>query len=298
MAVTGKDIVAVAMKTLGQKGTQFWKDYGCAKGTAWCVIAVWDWFRMAGASNLFYGGKKVAYCPYELDWLRKNCKQVALKDAQQGDIVMFAWSKGAISHTGVAIKPLSSTVLQTIEGNTNSSNANTSVVAIRQRSINNIIGIFRPNYSKSSGGGGDKPAPKPITSKTFITLGRNGANVRSLPKVGSTIVGGIPYNKSFKVTEIKNGWAFAPDYRGWVCIGQGSDYYLAEVVNRTYQAVSKIGCNVRMGAGTKYARINGIPNGRKFKVNKVTSDGAWIYSVDYKGWVCARQGSAVYCKEV
>ncbi len=141
--VTGAQIIAKAKTFLGDNGTYFWKLFGCPAGWAWCCIFVWSIFKLCNASNLFYGGQKVAGCGLEKAWCDKNLQKVSLKDAKEGDIVIFSWRKGEISHTGFAIKPLSSTVLQTIEGNTNGGQ-----VAIRQRAASNILGIYRPKYSQ------------------------------------------------------------------------------------------------------------------------------------------------------
>ena len=60
---TGKDIIAEAIKYLGQNGKKFCKDAGIPWGSYWCCCYTWDIFRMIGASKLFCDGKKVLYVP-------------------------------------------------------------------------------------------------------------------------------------------------------------------------------------------------------------------------------------------
>ena len=91
MAVTGQDVVNKATQFLGEDSSRFCKDYGVAKGTAYCCIFIWDIFRMLGISKLFMDGGKTAYVPTAQQWLHKNCEWVKMADAQPGDIVIFTW---------------------------------------------------------------------------------------------------------------------------------------------------------------------------------------------------------------
>ena len=38
----------------------------------WCCAFVWDIFRMCNASDLFFGGKKTAYCPDVENYYKKH----------------------------------------------------------------------------------------------------------------------------------------------------------------------------------------------------------------------------------
>lgn len=282
---TGADIIAKAKKFLGQNGTRFWNDYGCPKGWAWCVIFVWDIFRMCGASQLFYGGNKVAGCGLLKSWLDKYCTKVNIANAQAGDVVMFSWRSGEISHTGFAIKPLSSSVLQTIEGNTNGG-----VVAIRQRDKKYILGIYRPKYASPHAS-----TPSTKINKTYRSIAKGGSYVRALPKVGATIIGGIPYNGTFNASEQSGNWVLDSARKGWVCVRDGSRTYLQEVAkaySQRWKVNTRAGSNVRKGAGTSYAKVRALPYGTIFTATKRQGD--WVYSSQYGGWLCVRQGSSVY----
>ena len=39
----------------------------------WCCAFVWDIFRMCNASDLFFGGKKTAYCPDVENYYTLHC---------------------------------------------------------------------------------------------------------------------------------------------------------------------------------------------------------------------------------
>lgn len=205
--VTGSQIIAKAKTFLGQNGTYFWKLFNCPSGWAWCCIFVWSIFKLCDASNLFCGGGKVAGCGLEKEWCDKNLQKVSLKNAREGDIVIFSWRAGEISHTGFAIKPLSSTVLQTIEGNTSGG-----IVAIRQRDVSTILGIYRPKYATES-----------TTSNR--TRGKvssaTGVRVHSAPsmkkKTGNVIKGGsIIYCYAVQFAEGYEWWKISASEDKWV----------------------------------------------------------------------------------
>lgn len=290
--VTGTQIIAKAKEFVGENGTRFWNDYGWS-GVAWCVMFIWDIFRMCGASNLFYDGKKVAGCGLEYTWCKKNLSSVSLANAKAGDIVIFGWKKGEISHTGFAIRPLSSTVLETIEGNTSGGR-----VAIRQRGKQYILGIFRPKYASPA------PAPSPSNeaaiSKTYRVISKKGMNVRTLPKYGTTIVGVVAFNSTFKATKKSGDWVYSPSMKGWVCEKDASNIYLTAVASasyrKTFKAVTKLGSNIRSGPGTNYKKIGGLTYGKTFTATK--QSGNWVYGPALNGWVCVKNGSTIYLKEV
>ena len=292
---TGAQIIAKAETFLGQGGKKFWKDYGCPEGWAWCVIFVWDIFRLCNASNLFYNGQKVAGCGLEKTWLDKNLTKVALKDAKEGDIVMFSWKTGEISHTGFAIKPLSSTVLETIEGNTNGG-----VVAIRQRAAKNILGIYRPKYTQP------KPSTTPAKgskvetiNKTYQVVSADGMNIRKGPSVTTARVGGIGRYKTFKATKKSGNWVYAPDLKGWICITNGKDTYLREIkapAKTYYKVITKAGLNVRTAPSAIAPKIKAVPYGTTFEANDRRGD--WVKSTKLGGWLCMKAKGQTYLQQI
>lgn len=150
----GKKIVSTAKQYIGYTGRKFCEDYGLPWGSDWCCAYVWDIFRIAGASSLFYGGQKTAYVPTATVWLQANCKHITMAKAQPGDIVIMTWSgngynkeRGSRNHIGIIRKAGTQNVAYTIEGNTGSTDATKTKVMERERASRYIYGIYRPNYS-------------------------------------------------------------------------------------------------------------------------------------------------------
>lgn len=114
----------------------------------WCCAFVWDIFRLAGASNLFYDGKKTATCATYETWARNKGLSVGKGNGQYGDVVTFDFNnKGRAHHIGFIKKKNPDGTYQTIEGNTSaSSNDNGGIVMERTRSQSQIRYIFRPKY--------------------------------------------------------------------------------------------------------------------------------------------------------
>lgn len=113
---------------------------------AWCAAFVWWCFREAGASKLFYGGGKTAYCPT----LKNFHKKQAVKgDYKPGDVIFFNFSgKTNAAHVGIC-ESLDGSYITTIDGNTGSGNeANGGAVMRRKRSKKYIVGAYRPDYQK------------------------------------------------------------------------------------------------------------------------------------------------------
>lgn len=155
--MTGAEIIKTAEKYLGYGGKKFWEDYGLAAGSHWCCAFVWDVFRIAGASKLFYGGSKTAYVPTAQTWLRLNCKKVSLAKAKAGDIVVFTWTgngynkeQGSRDHIGFVYKKGSDKQVYTLEGNTGGATPLRTTVMKRIREAKYIYGIYRPKYTHSN----------------------------------------------------------------------------------------------------------------------------------------------------
>ena len=62
-----KSYIGTKEKPANSNNVKFNTDYygHSVKGSSypWCCAFVWDIFRMCNASDLFFGGKKTAYCP-------------------------------------------------------------------------------------------------------------------------------------------------------------------------------------------------------------------------------------------
>ena len=158
--MTGADIIAEAKRHLGEDGTRYWNDYPLPKGSHWCCAFVWDIFRMAGASKLFFDGKKTAYVPTATVWMQANCKKIALGKEKAGDIVVFTWSgkgydkeTGSRDHIGFIYKTGTGKKCYTLEGNTGASSPLKTSVMERIREDKYIYGIYRPSYTVKSATG-------------------------------------------------------------------------------------------------------------------------------------------------
>ena len=113
-------------------------------GYPWCCTFMWWLFRQAGASALFFGGKKTAYCPTLLNHHRK---QAVCDDYRPGDVIFFNFSgKSGAAHVGIC-EGWDGTHITTIDGNTGSGNeANGGAVMRRTRHKKYIVGAYRPAY--------------------------------------------------------------------------------------------------------------------------------------------------------
>lgn len=111
----------------------------------WCCTFVWDIFKMCDASDLFFGGKKTAYCPDVENYYKKHDRWHST--GQAGDLCLMDFGKGRASHIGIVEKANSDGTYTTIEGNTSrSSDDNGGVVMRRTRSKSVIRGFARPDY--------------------------------------------------------------------------------------------------------------------------------------------------------
>ena len=151
---TANDIIKIAQGELGVKESpansnmqKYGKEYG-ANGTAWCCQFVWWVFKHAGASELFYGGKKTAYCPTLMNYYKKQ-GQFFTKDFKAGDIIFFDFNANKQpDHVGI-VERVSGSTVYTIEGNTSTTNdANGGRVMRRTRTKSTILGVGRPNYTE------------------------------------------------------------------------------------------------------------------------------------------------------
>lgn len=157
---TAKKVMDTAIKYLGVKeyppdsnNVVFNTDYYGRKVSGnypWCCAFVWDVFRIAGASSLFYGGRKTAYCPYVETWGKSNGLTVPISSGRYGDLALFDWNHdGVADHIGFIeeMRPDGSYLI--IEGNTavgNDSNGGEVMRRIRPQST--ILCIIRPKYEE------------------------------------------------------------------------------------------------------------------------------------------------------
>ena len=114
----------------------------------WCAVFVWWVFRQAGASDLYYGGQKTAYCPTLLSY-HKGLEQGIHGNYRPGDIVFFNFSGGrGASHVGIC-ESWDGTNITTIDGNTGTASQDNGGAVLRQtRNKRYIVGAYRPAYEE------------------------------------------------------------------------------------------------------------------------------------------------------
>jgi peptidoglycan hydrolase-like protein with peptidoglycan-binding domain len=152
----------------GSNKTKYGKAYGM-DGQPWCAMFVWWVFKEAGCSELFYGGKKNAYCPTIADYYIAKKQTVSKSKGEPGDIVLFDFNNNNSSdHIGIIEKRNSDGTYTCIEGNTAvGNNSNGGQVMRRTRYTSQISWICRPKYT-------EKVAVKPATSTTTNKLAVDG----------------------------------------------------------------------------------------------------------------------------
>ena len=114
----------------------------------WCCAFVWCIFEECGASDLFYDGKKTAYCPTVHQWGREKGLIVPTSEGQYGDIVLFDWNgDGVADHIGFIISRNGNGTYETVEGNTSTYNYTYGGYVLKMtRYYSSIIAIIRPQY--------------------------------------------------------------------------------------------------------------------------------------------------------
>lgn len=150
---TPNDIIRIARSQLGYKEypagsnrTKYGKEYGM-NGVPWCAEFVWWVFKHAGASELFYGGGKSAYCPSIADYYIAHKQTVSKDKGQSGDIVLFGFGHSSSQHIGFIEAKNSDGSYTCIEGNTSTgNNCNGGMVMRRKRYKSQINWIVRPKY--------------------------------------------------------------------------------------------------------------------------------------------------------
>lgn len=129
------------------------------KDFPWCVTLQWWIFQEAGERMAFFGGGKTASCRTLLRWYREQGLTVDKQVIQVGDIPILNFSgkkrDGELDteHCGLVVEkgPLAGT-WYCVEGNTSpgeeGSQDNGGCVALKLRSIKNVVGVCRPQYKK------------------------------------------------------------------------------------------------------------------------------------------------------
>lgn len=149
------EMIKIASKYLGKGGATFTDWAGLRRGSAYCQAFVCYVANEGGVRSLFYGGKKVTYCPNGIAWCYNNLAQIPLYLALPGDIIYFDWEpNGMPNHVGFVLERDSATTIRTIEGNTSGGIVATKTRAMygkkNGKTVQYIQGVFRPHYAPTA----------------------------------------------------------------------------------------------------------------------------------------------------
>ncbi len=154
MAVTASKILELARAEIGVKESppnsnkvKYNDAYGHGD-IAWCCVFLWWLFQQAGAPELFFNGRKTAYCPALLTYHR-SIGQAVSGEYQPGDIVFFDFDEnGVANHVGLC-ESWDGTYITTIDGNTSATNpANGGMVGRMRRHKKYVLAAIRPEYDR------------------------------------------------------------------------------------------------------------------------------------------------------
>lgn len=119
----------------------------------WCLVLLWWLFNRAGEGQAFYGGAKTASCGTLYRWYEAQGLTVPKNEVKAGDIVILNF-KGTseTQHCGLVVDAQNNWI-QTIEGNTSpgmeGSQDNGGCVALKIRTMSQIVGVARPKYKET-----------------------------------------------------------------------------------------------------------------------------------------------------
>lgn len=159
---TAIDILNIATKEIGTKespansnrvkyNTWYYGKEVSGSAYPWCCAFVCWVFNKAGASKLFYGGKKTAYCPTVENYYKSIGRYYSNTKGKTGDLCLMDFGKGRASHIGIVESKNADGSYNVIEGNTSASNnSNGGICQRRVRRTNVIRGFARPDYESSS----------------------------------------------------------------------------------------------------------------------------------------------------
>lgn len=133
---------AIAKKYLGKGGAVFRRYCGLPSNAPYCCAYVTYIFHEGGDSALFYGGKKVVYCPSAIQWCDAHLALVPPYLALPMDIIFFDWNgNNTPDHIGFVKERKSCDAIYTLEGNTSGG-----IVDTKVRNTKYVEGIYRPHY--------------------------------------------------------------------------------------------------------------------------------------------------------
>lgn len=213
---TANEIIAKARAEIGtaekynnnvKYNTEYYGHSVNGSAYPWCAVFVWWVFKECGASKLYYGGDKSAYCPTLVSYYKS--KKQWYSSPKVGDIVFYNFSKGAeAKHVGI-VTGVYSTYITAVEGNTSgSNNTDGGSVQERQRSLSYCIGFARPAYSVTKVA--EVQAQASTTNMAYtaiVTTNTQNLNVRKGAGAGRARVTELAKGSTVIIDKESNGWA-------------------------------------------------------------------------------------------
>lgn len=216
---SAQDVLNVARKYIGTKenpagsnnvifNTWYYGREVSGSAYPWCAVFIWSIFNEAGASELYYGGEKTAYCPTLYSYYKRNNQLAA--PPQSGDIVFFQFNSSTIAHVGIVESVNGDGTVTTIEGNTSAtSDDNGGAVQRKTRKITQCYAFARPKYGVSN----NATVVKDINKQGKITA--SALNIRTSYSTSSSVLGTYKKNEIVQlIGESSNGWY--QTHRGWI----------------------------------------------------------------------------------
>lgn len=281
MGVTAKTIIDYAISQIGTKespagsnkvkyNTWYYSKEVSGNAYPWCAVFTCYVFNKCEASNLFYGGKKCAYCPTIENYYKSIGRYFS--NGEPGDLCIMDFGKGRASHIGIVEKKNSDGSYTVIEGNTStSSNDNGGKVMRRIRKTNVIRGFCRPDYDleivSDTINAYEKRAGIVSTASTSL-------NIRNLPNKNSKKVGSLTKGTTVEIIGESGNWYKI--HNGYV----SKDYIeLLDLDKKTYGIITaKSGLRIRKSKSTKSSILGAIPYNTKVEI--LEKSGNW-YKVVY-----------------
>ena len=198
MGKNNVQLLALAKTHLGQGGSLFRKFCGMSGG-AWCCAYVTYMFHEGNDSPLFYGGKKVVYCPTAIQWCKAHLAQIPIYLALPMDIIFFDWNNNNVpDHIGFVRERKTDQDVYTIEGNTSGG-----IVAEKTRPNKYVLGCFRPAFKANF------DASKPLEIDGYFGYNSIACLQKALKKSGhyTDSIDGILGKNTVKALQKKAGVA-------------------------------------------------------------------------------------------
>lgn len=163
--MTSKQVIDIAKKELGVKesppnsnnvkyNTWFYGHEVSGSAYPWCCTFI-SWLFKAEQGLC----KKTASCLELLEWFEQRGQIV--KIPQAGDIVFFKYKTNnrRTNHVGLVVS-VSGNVINTIEGNTSTTNQDNGGCVMQRNRYNNIVAYARPRYHNTDTIRDEKPTLK------------------------------------------------------------------------------------------------------------------------------------------